>query len=93
MLRTYSLLAIAVAVISAFALYTVGHQTRQLVQANKALESRRDALQRDIAILRAERAYLSRPERIKPLALKLGMRPLEAHQFIDLGVELSGGGK
>ena len=38
-------------------------------------------LEREIAVLRAERAFLLRPERIEPLAREIKMRPVTGEHF------------
>ena len=85
MLRIFMILAAAAALLSAFALYAVSYQTRQIADGNQRMEGEIKQLGRDIAILRAERSYLMRPERIEPLARKLGMRPIHGRQFISRG--------
>lgn len=83
MLRLFMFLAAGGALFSAFALYTVSYQTRQVAEANGKLQNDIQTINRDIAILRAERSYLMRPERIEPLARKLGMRPLRGEQVVS----------
>ena len=83
MRRTFMFLAIGAALVSAFALYTVSYQTRGIADDNERMEGEIARLNRDIAILRAERAYLMRPERIEPLARNLGMRPIRGNQFMS----------
>jgi len=77
--------AVGAALLSAFGLYAVNQDTRQLAEANQDAAREIETLKRDIAILRAEKAYLMRPERLEPLARKLGMRPIEGRQFISVG--------
>ena len=83
MFRMFMFMAAGMALLSAFALYAISYQTRQLAQANQSAESRIKELARDIANLRAERSYLLRPKRLEPLARKLGMRPVRGDQFIS----------
>lgn len=83
MLRIFMFLGVAAAVVSAFALYTVSYQTRQLADGNQNMEQEIETVSRDISIMRAERAYQMRPERIEPLARKLGMKPITGRQFIS----------
>lgn len=83
MLRILMFLGAGAALLSAFALYTVSYQTRQLAEANQRMENDIATMSRDIAIMRAERAYQMRPERIEPLARKLGMEPVNGRQFIS----------
>jgi cell division protein FtsL len=82
MIRMFTFLAVGLALLSAGVLYAVSHQTRQIAVNNVLKERQIQKLSRDIAILRAERAFLMRPERIEPLARKLGMRPVRGRQFM-----------
>src|SRR5690606_12868857 len=68
MLRITSAVVIGLALACAFTLYTVSYDTRELDQLVQSKERRIERLRSDIAVLRAELAYLSRPERIEPLA-------------------------
>jgi cell division protein FtsL len=83
MLRMFMFLAAGVTVVSAFGLYVISYNTREITETNQRMEKAIDTLTRDIAILRAERSYLMRPERIEPLARKLGMAPAAGEQFIS----------
>lgn len=83
MMRVFMFLGIGAALLSAFALYTVSYQTRQIAENNQRMETEIRTVSRDISILRAERAYRMRPERIEPLARALGMRPIKGRQFIS----------
>ena len=82
MIRMFTFLAVGLALLSAGTLYAVSHQTRQIAVNNVRKERQIQTLSRDIAILRAERAFLMRPERIEPLARKLGMQPVRGRQFM-----------
>lgn len=82
MLRLFTILSVGAAVLSAFALYAVSYQTQQIADTNHKMERQAIQLDREIAILRAERSYLMRPERIENLARQLGMRPVRGDQFI-----------
>ena len=81
MLRSLVLLALAAAVVSAVSLYAIGHKTRQLSDRTTDMVREIRDLEREIAVLRAERAFLLRPERIEPLARKIKMRPITGEQF------------
>lgn len=81
MFRMFMFLAVGTALLSAFALYAISYRTRQLETANQIREKQIKQLDRDIAVLRAERSFLMRPERLEPLARKLGMRPVRGDQF------------
>lgn len=82
MLRMFTFLSVGAALLAAFALYAVSYQTRQIAHANQKMEREAAGLDREIAVLRAERSYLMRPERIEKLARKLGMRPVRGDQYI-----------
>ena len=85
MLRMLMFPAIGLALLSAFALYTVSYQTKRLADGNLLAEQEITNLKREIAVLRAERSYLMRPDRIEPLARELGMRPARGAQFGVVG--------
>lgn len=85
MFRMFMFLALGTSLLSAFALYAISHRTRQLETANQIAEKQIKQLDRDIAVLRAERSFLMRPERLEPLARELGMRPVRGDQFMTLG--------
>ncbi len=90
MLRVLVVAAVIAPMFAAVALYSVSYSTRELEHHVVALERRAEALTREVATLRAERAFLSRPERIEPFARELGMRPAEGHQFLMLPAAASG---
>jgi len=81
MLKTFVFLALAAALASAAALYGVGQRTRQLEDHADHVAGEIRDLEREINVLRAERAYLLRPERLEPLARGLGLRPVTGDQF------------
>jgi cell division protein FtsL len=83
MLRMFMFLAAGVTVASAFGLYVISYKTREMIASNQRMEKEIETLTQDIAILRAERSYLMRPERIEPLARKLGMAPAAGRQFMS----------
>lgn len=66
---------------SAFALYAVNYETRGMADAVRAKERDLEKAQRDIAILKAERAHLARPDRIAAEARKIGLAPARHGQF------------
>jgi cell division protein FtsL len=76
--------AIGLTIASAYFLYTEAAATRQLEAHVQATERKRDRLEAEIAVLKAERAYLSRPGRIEPAARALGMRPPGAGDYAAL---------
>ena len=75
------LAAAALAVGSAFALYAIKHDTRLLELRVQAQERSLDKLEVDIAVIKAERAWLGRPERIEALARGAGLRPIAEGQY------------
>ena len=83
MLRFLAFAAIALALTSAFGLYTVNYQTRHIAVEVQGKENRKTKLTSDIAVLKAERAYLGRAERIGPEAQSIGMRPTGGNQYVS----------
>jgi len=81
MLRSLVLLALAAAVVSAVSLYAIGHRTRQLADTTTDTARAIRDLEREVAVLRAERAFLLRPERIESMAREMKMRPITGEQF------------
>ena len=73
--------AIFMALSSAFLLYGLNYDTRQLEARVNAQETQADIARSDIAVLKAERAHLARPERIDPIARAQGLRPVTDKQF------------
>ncbi len=82
MLRISSAIAAALALACAFLLYKVSYDGRQLDHAVQAQDRRLERLRSDLAVLRAELAYLSRPERIEPLARAIGLVPAAGEQYV-----------
>mgnify|MGYP001315101674 FL=1 len=83
----FSLTTLLLTLGSAFALYAITYDTRQIEQRLLAQERAAERALTDIAVLRAERAHLARPERIEPLARSIGMAPAardSAIRVIDL---------
>ncbi|MEQ1696847.1 MAG: cell division protein FtsL [Hyphomicrobiaceae bacterium] len=68
---------------SAFLLYGLTYDTRLIDQRVQMAERAAERARSEIAVLRAERAHLSRPDRIEPLARAMGMRPTLASQFTN----------
>lgn len=69
---------------SAAALYVVKYDARRLEADVNRREQAIERAQSDIAILKAERAYLARPERIEALARAQGLQPIREPQFSRL---------
>lgn len=78
---TLTLAAFFLALSSAFLLYGLTYDTRLIEQRVQAAERAAEHARSDIAVLRAERAHLSRPERIEPIARAQGLRPTLMPQF------------
>lgn len=81
MSRLLVLLAVFMAIGSAFALYSIKYDTRQLEQRVNASQRAAEKAALDIAVLKSERAYLGRPERIEQLAREQGLVPIGEHQY------------
>jgi cell division protein FtsL len=80
-MQMLSLTAAVLALASAFFLYGINYETRQLEARVNAQERVAEQARSDIAILKAERAHLGRPERIEPFARGQGLRPLREDQM------------
>lgn len=78
-----AILAVAV-MAGAAGLYAVKTDTRRLEAHVQAQERTHERLVEDIAVLRAERAHLARPERLEKFARQIGMQPLQERQLIRL---------
>ena len=74
-MQVLTLIAAALALASAFFLYGTSYETRQLEARVNTQERVADEARSDIAILKAERAHLGRPDRIEPLARAQGLIP------------------
>lgn len=86
-MRLHILAALAIALTSAFALYGINYDTRQLERRVQAKERAIKRARRDIAVLKAERAHLGRPERIESLARAQGLRPATERQLFAVPAE------
>ena len=81
-MRILMTIAVFATLASAFALYAVNYETRGLAEEVRQREQKIEKAHRDIAILKAERAHLARPERIGEYAHALGLRPAAGEQFV-----------
>jgi cell division protein FtsL len=79
--RLAAVATVLLAVASAFVLYAVTYETRRLEHHVAAQARTIDKARLDIAVLRAERAYLARPERIEEMARKIGLAPIDPRQY------------
>lgn len=84
MLRMLSVAAACLTLVAAFSLYSLKYDTRRLEVAVQGKERALEKLEADIAILKAEKAYLARPERIEKLARKQGLGPIRQPQYVEL---------
>ncbi|WP_295558777.1 cell division protein FtsL [uncultured Hyphomicrobium sp.] len=75
------------AISSAFLLYGLSYDTRQLEARVAAQERLAERARSDISVLKAERAHLARPARIEPLARAQGLVPLTDQQVADQAAE------
>lgn len=71
------------AISSAFLLYGLSYDTRQLEARVAAQERAAERARSDISVLKAERAHLARPDRIEPLARAQGLVPMTDRQIAD----------
>ena len=85
MLNGFLLLATLTATV---ALYTITYDTGRLEAKVQAQERALERAERDVNVLRAERAHLARPERLEPLARELGLAPIESGQYLRLAAPL-----
>jgi cell division protein FtsL len=74
-MRILTISAAFLALSSAFLLYGLNYDTRRLEARVQTQERLADKARSDIAVLKADRAHLARPERIEPLARGLGLQP------------------
>jgi cell division protein FtsL len=79
--RILVVVAMALALSSAVFLYAVKYETRTLEAEVQAKERAIEKARQDITVMEAERAHLSSPDRIAPLARNLGMVPLRPDQI------------
>lgn len=75
----------------ACALYGLSYDTRNLEARVHAKERAVEKAEADIAVLKAERAYLARPERIEALARAQGLAPIKQSQYLRVGEAVDDG--
>ena len=80
-MRLLTFSAVFLALSSAFLLYGLNYDTRRIEARVQADERRAEIARSDIAVLKADRAHLARPERIEPLARAQGLRPMTDRQL------------
>lgn len=81
-MRTLNFVALFLALASAFLLYGLNYDTRLIEQRLSEREQAAERARADIAVLRAERAHLARPERIEPMARAQGLVPLASRHLV-----------
>ena len=84
MARWLTFAAAFLALGSAVALYGLKHDTRRIEARVQGQERAAERAERDIAVLKAERAYLGRPERIEALARAQGLEPVRERQYVRI---------
>jgi cell division protein FtsL len=87
-MRLLNVTAFFFAIASALLLYGLNYDTRRLEAEVQAKEQLADRARDDIAVLKAERGALARPDRIDAIARQLGLSPPRVDQFVD-GREVS----
>jgi hypothetical protein len=74
--------AAAAMLISAYCLYAINYDTRELADRVQEQERKLEKTRQDIAILKADRAFAGRPSVIGPAARALGLAPASEAQFV-----------
>jgi cell division protein FtsL len=81
MLRWIEAIAVLSVLASALLLYGVNYNTRRIDIEVQAKERQLERLQTEIAMLRADLAFLSRPTRLEAEARKLGLETTAERKF------------
>jgi cell division protein FtsL len=76
--------------VSAFSLYAIKYDTRRLEAEVLKQERALEKAENDVTVLKAERAYLARPERLEALARELGMGPLSHRHYVRVDGDAPG---
>lgn len=82
-MRLLMLSSVFLALSGAVLLYALNNETRALESKVQVQERQAATLRSDIAVLKAERAHLARPDRMEPAARAIGMAPPRPAQFAD----------
>ncbi len=80
-MRLANLTAFFFALTSAFLLYSLNYETRRLEANVQAKEQSANRARSDIAVLKAEKSHLSRPDRIDAIARAQGLQPPRPDQM------------
>lgn len=86
-MRLLMLSSVFLALSGAVLLYALNNETRALEARVQVQERQAARLRSDIAVLKAERAHLARPERMEPAARAIGLQPPRPAQFADAYTE------
>lgn len=85
MLRWLTATVALATIVAAFGVTWIKYDTRQLEARLEAQRQKIEKAQSDIAVLKAELGYLTRPERLEPLARKhLGLQPATGQQIVGI---------
>ncbi len=76
--------AVVLTLAAAYVLYAQSVETRRQAHYLVKLEKQHKLLAEEIAVLRAERAFLVRPKRIEAAARQLGMRPARRSDYLNI---------
>jgi cell division protein FtsL len=87
-MRLLNVTAFFFAIASALLLYGLNYETRRLEAEVQSKERVAERARDDIAVLKAERGTLARPDRIDALARQIGLAPPRVDQFAN-GREVS----
>ena len=83
MLRWLTGMIALATIVAAFGVTWIKHDTRRLEAKLQTQERQIEKAESDIAVLRAELGFLTRPERLDPLARKLlGLQPASSSQIM-----------
>jgi len=83
-MRVLTIVSVVCALLSAFALYATNYDARTIQVSVQTLEHNIEKTRLDIAVLKADRAHLARPERLATFARALGLAPAKGSQFAVL---------
>ena len=81
-MRILNVVAFCFALASAFLLYALSYETRRLETVVHEKERLAEKAKADIAVLKAERSHLARPDRIDPIARRMGLAPPRPDQLV-----------
>lgn len=80
-MRVLNFAAFFFALASAFLLYSLSYDTRRVEVQVQEKEQAANRARSDIAVLKAEKSHLSRPDRIDPIARAQGLAPPRPDQM------------